>query len=68
MSRSETRACSSEVEDADDRENKNAQSSRAGVSPVDQDQEWEAGAVLKNVFVPKIKRFKETVETRVSDG
>jgi len=42
------RACSSEVDDTDDSENDNAQGSR--VSPAGQDQEEEAGAVLKNVL------------------
>lgn len=45
-----TRACSSEVDDADDSEDNNAQGPRARVSPAGQDQEGEAGAVLKNVL------------------
>ena len=44
------RACSSEVDDTDDSENDNAQGPRARASPAGQDQEEEAGAVLKNVL------------------
>jgi hypothetical protein len=44
------RARSSEVDDADDSENNNAQSPRGGISPAGQDQEGEAGVVLKNVL------------------
>jgi hypothetical protein len=45
-----TQACSSEVDDADDSENNNAQGSRPRVSPAGQDQEEKADAVLKNVL------------------
>ena len=44
------RAYSSEVDDTDDSENDNAQGPRARTSPAGQDQEEEAGAVLKNVL------------------
>src|SRR5437870_13896467 len=43
-------ACSPEVDDTDDSENDNAQGRRARASPAGQDQEEEAGAVLKNVL------------------
>jgi len=43
-------AYSSEVDDTDDSENDNAQGPRARASPAGQDQEEEAGAVLKNVL------------------
>ena len=45
-----TRTYSSEVDDAEGGENNNAQGPRSRVSPEGQDQEGDAGAVLKNVL------------------
>src|SRR5437879_9846106 len=51
----ETPDRSSKVDDTDHGENDNAQSPRGRISPASQDQEEEAGAVLKNVLYGSVK-------------